>query len=198
MQALEEVARERPDVVLMDIRMPRLSGEGALQRLKADPATANLPVIAITASSMAQDEGELRRRFDGYVRKPYSKSDLLAALSEHFELRPAGDGAAAEGAEPEAAPVDDEPAQGPAHRDVAALAELEAVHRDELPRLRASLRMREIDGLAPRLAELAASLQWYALADYAADLARAVDRFDVASVKRLLDQCPRAGGGDNE
>ena len=187
LQALEEVARERPDVVLMDIRMPRLSGEEALQRLKADPGTADLPVIAITASSMAHDEGALRRRFDGYVRKPYSKSDLLAALSEHFELRPRSEEAAP------AAPAPDAPAPGPANADAAALAELDAVHESELPRLRASLRMREIDALAPRVAALAARLQWPALADFAAELARAVDRFDVATVKRLLDQCPRAG-----
>ena len=187
-EALEEVARERPDVVLMDIRMPRLSGEEALERLKADPDTADLPVIAITASSMAQDEGALRGRFDGYVRKPYSKSDLLAALSEHFELLPRAGDAAAEAA------VTGAPASAPGRLDEAALSELRAVHEHELPRLRANLRMREIEALAPRLAALAARLQWPALVDYAAELARAVDRFDVASVKGMLDRCPRAGG----
>ena len=189
--ALEEIARRRPDVVLMDLRMPRLTGEQTVLRLKADPDTVHLPVIAITASSMAHDEGALRRRFDGYVRKPYSKSDLLVALSEHFPLQARTDDALS----PAEGPPD---ASGPLRRDDPALADLETVHEVDLPRLRASLRMREIDALAPRLAMLGERLQWAALADHAAELARAVDRFDVAAVKRLLDECPRDAGASDD
>jgi signal transduction histidine kinase/ActR/RegA family two-component response regulator len=187
LEALEQIERQRPDVVLMDLRMPRLSGDKALLRIKADPATAQLPVIAVTASSMAHDEGTLRSRFDGYVRKPYSKADLLAALAQHFPLAPV-DG---EDAPPPQAATD---APGPSRDDPAAMAELRDVHAVDLPLLRASLRMREIDALAARLAGLARALEWPALAAHADQLARAVEAFDVSAVKRLLEQCPGPGG----
>lgn len=61
----------RPDLILMDIRLPKLDGLSAVRRLKADPATAAIPVLALTASAM---EGDERKAFeagcDGYLTKP--------------------------------------------------------------------------------------------------------------------------------
>ena len=59
-----------PTLILMDVRMPRLDGRGALKKIREIPALNNTPVIAVTASSMREEEIELRRQFDGYVRKP--------------------------------------------------------------------------------------------------------------------------------
>jgi signal transduction histidine kinase/DNA-binding response OmpR family regulator len=182
--AVEEVRRERPDVVLMDLRMPRLSGEQALLRIKSDPDSAEVPVIAVTASSMSADESWLRTRFDGYVRKPFSKADLFEALAAHFRA--------------ESAPAPDAPAAAPpaalssrpGNPDADALAELARLRAADLPALRANLRMREAALAAETLARLAATLAWPALATYAAALAQAVDAFDVPAIRQLLDDCP--------
>jgi CheY-like chemotaxis protein len=183
--AVEEVRRERPDVVLMDLRMPRLSGEQALLRIKSDPECADVPVIAVTASSMSADEGWLRTRFDGYVRKPFSKADLYHVLANHFRPR---------AAPPPAPDADDDDEETlspvPGVADAAALAELERLRSDDLPALRANLRMREAALLAETLARLAKQLDWPLLARHAEALARAVDAFDVPYVKQLLDDCP--------
>ena len=186
--ALEQIRIERPDVVLMDLRMPRLSGEQALLRIKADPLSAGLPVIAVTASSMSEDEHWLRQRFDGYVRKPYSKVDLFEALAAHFPPAPEPDEAPAPA---EAAVATGEP--GPGNEDAAAMAELRQLAGDARQRLRASLRMREVGHYADRLVALAATLQWPALAAHAARLQAALQAFDVPEVKRLLDTCPLPG-----
>ena len=68
------LAREqRPDLVLMDIQLPGIDGVQALGRLRADPDTAGIPVVALTAFAMKDDrERLLAAGFDGYVEKPVS------------------------------------------------------------------------------------------------------------------------------
>jgi two-component system cell cycle response regulator DivK len=62
---------DKPDVVLMDIRLPDLDGPGALERLRADPRTARIPIVAVTSSAMMGDrERLLAAGFDGYLEKP--------------------------------------------------------------------------------------------------------------------------------
>jgi two-component system, cell cycle response regulator DivK len=63
----------RPDLVLMDIRMPDLSGTEALKLLREDSRTAEIPVVALTSSTMRGDEERfLKEGFDGYLAKPIS------------------------------------------------------------------------------------------------------------------------------
>ncbi|MFN0145038.1 MAG: response regulator [Dehalococcoidia bacterium] len=60
-----------PDVVLMDILLPDMDGESALRSLRANPATAALRVVALTASAMREDRVRLLAAgFDGYISKP--------------------------------------------------------------------------------------------------------------------------------
>ena len=188
-EALDLLKAQLPDVVLMDLRMPRMSGEQALLKIKSDPATAHVPVIAVTASSMAHDESTLRRRFDGYVRKPYSKSDLFEVLAMHFDSAPAR---APDANVPQAEPAPD--ISGPGVGDAEAMAKLHTLLDKRIPEMRASLRMREINVVASELSGLAETLQWPALSAHASALSQAVDRFDVAEVKRLLDATPQPGG----
>jgi two-component system, cell cycle response regulator DivK len=62
-----------PDLVLMDIRMPDLSGTEALKLLREDSRTAEIPIVALTSSSMLGDEERfLAEGFDGYLQKPIS------------------------------------------------------------------------------------------------------------------------------
>jgi two-component system, cell cycle response regulator DivK len=68
---LELAAAHCPGVVLMDVQLPGIDGVQALQRLRSDPATAGIPVIAVTAFAMKADrERFLAVGFDGYVEKP--------------------------------------------------------------------------------------------------------------------------------
>lgn len=79
------IARERrPDLVLMDVGLPGMDGVQALAHLRADAATAAIPVVALTAFAMKDDrERFLAAGFDGYLEKPISVRDLpgqVAAL----------------------------------------------------------------------------------------------------------------------
>jgi two-component system cell cycle response regulator DivK len=65
----------RPDVVLMDVQLPDLDGLSALGRLRAEPDTAMIPVVALTAFAMRDDREQLLRAgFDGYLAKPIDVS----------------------------------------------------------------------------------------------------------------------------
>jgi CheY-like chemotaxis protein len=83
------LAREhRPDLVLMDIQLPGIDGIEALRQLRADPALAGTPVLAVTASAMTHDRQKiLAAGFDGYQSKPISVRPFLEAVREVLERR---------------------------------------------------------------------------------------------------------------
>jgi two-component system, cell cycle response regulator DivK len=80
----------KPDLVLMDIQLPGISGIDALRALRADPATAGIPIIAVTASVMQQDRKQIMEAgFDAYVGKPINLKEFLAAVQHALEEKPA-------------------------------------------------------------------------------------------------------------
>ncbi|HEY2817578.1 MAG TPA: response regulator [Casimicrobiaceae bacterium] len=73
----------RPDLILMDIQLPGMNGIDALRVLRADAATAAIPVIAVTASVMQQDRTLITDAgFDGYVGKPINLKEFLDAVRD--------------------------------------------------------------------------------------------------------------------
>ncbi len=72
-QGVALALRRLPDVILMDIRLPDMSGTDAARQLKDDPRTAQIPVVALTSLAMKGDrEALLAAGFDGYLEKPIS------------------------------------------------------------------------------------------------------------------------------
>lgn len=85
--AIATAASEQPQLIFMDLRMPVLDGWEATRRLKADPATKQIPVIALTAQAMSEDrEKALAAGCDDYVAKPVDLT-LLVEKIEAFALR---------------------------------------------------------------------------------------------------------------
>lgn len=75
-----------PDLVLMDIQLPGISGVEALARLRGDPATAAIPVAAVTASVMQQDRSAITAAgFDAYIGKPIDLKSFLAEVQRLLE-----------------------------------------------------------------------------------------------------------------
>jgi len=83
-EALATAARERPDLILMDIQLPLLDGYEVTRRIKADPALRAIPIIAVTSYALSGDEGKARAAgCDAYVTKPYNSRALLAKIREY-------------------------------------------------------------------------------------------------------------------
>jgi CheY-like chemotaxis protein len=83
-----EIARATlPEVILMDINLPGMSGFEALKVLRAAPATAHIPVIALSANAMARDiERGVQAGFFRYMTKPIKVSEFMGALSGALEF----------------------------------------------------------------------------------------------------------------
>jgi two-component system alkaline phosphatase synthesis response regulator PhoP/two-component system response regulator VicR len=85
-QALEKVALEKPDLIIMDVMMPEMDGFAALQQLKADPATANIPVIMLTAKAQDADVFQgWKSGADLYLTKPFNPKELLTFVRRIFQ-----------------------------------------------------------------------------------------------------------------
>ncbi len=80
---VEAAERHRPDLILMDIQLPGIDGYEATRRIKADPALAQIPVIAVTSYALSGDEQKaLAAGCDDYMAKPYSPRELLAKIEQ--------------------------------------------------------------------------------------------------------------------
>jgi CheY-like chemotaxis protein len=82
-----QVARaQQPEVILMDINLPGISGIEALKILREDPATAHIPVVALSANAMPRDiERGLEAGFFSYLTKPIKVKEFMEALDAALE-----------------------------------------------------------------------------------------------------------------
>jgi len=87
-QGVALATADPPDLVLMDLQLPGIDGAEALRQLRAVPATADIPVVALTAFAMKQDRERTERAgFDGYVAKPVSVRALPDQVRAHLDGR---------------------------------------------------------------------------------------------------------------
>ena len=83
-QALLLAATHGPALVLMDVRLPDMTGVEALSRLRMDDRTAFIPVLAVTAQAMKGDRQRfIEAGFDGYLSKPVDIDELLTIVEQH-------------------------------------------------------------------------------------------------------------------
>ena len=81
LEGLEQVRAHQPDLVICDLQMPLLDGYGVLARLRSQPETAGLVVVAVTAFSMPDDERRvLSAGFNAYLSKPIEPETFVAQI----------------------------------------------------------------------------------------------------------------------
>ena len=182
-EALEVAARDKPDLVLMDIRMPIMDGYSSRRAMNRDPALSRIPVVALTASVMPEDAVRLREaRFDGILRKPVSRQDMLETLSRFLPhdaelLPPSG-------------PVVPPPPPTRAERDALRerlLEEFGPAWQD----IKDSGDPERIRQFAERLENLGTTTGAAELVEYGQGLQSGVDAFDLDRVNQMLRVFPR-------
>ncbi|GAA0395718.1 MULTISPECIES: response regulator [Brevundimonas] len=86
MQALQLARAHRPDLILMDIQLPEISGLEVTKWIKEDEELSNIPVIAVTAFAMKGDEERIRQGgCEAYISKPISVTTFLDTVRLHLE-----------------------------------------------------------------------------------------------------------------
>jgi two-component system, OmpR family, alkaline phosphatase synthesis response regulator PhoP len=87
-EALEVIKKDKPDLILLDIMMPKMSGFEVCRRVKNDPATAHIPIIMVTALN---EFGDMQRAVDcgtdDFVSKPVNKLELLTRVKTMLKLK---------------------------------------------------------------------------------------------------------------
>jgi len=85
-EALEKVRQHAPDLILLDIMMPRIDGYEVARTLRADPATAALPIIMLSAKAQEEDIRKGRDvGVDEYITKPFSPEHLVRVVADHLD-----------------------------------------------------------------------------------------------------------------
>jgi CheY-like chemotaxis protein len=92
-EALDGFVKDKPDLILLDISLPKMDGNEVLRRIRANDVICDVPVIALTAHAMAGDrEKYLESGFDGYVTKPILDEDvLISTIQRTFKQRGCGE-----------------------------------------------------------------------------------------------------------
>lgn len=86
-ECLEIVHQVRPDVITLDVVMPRLDGVGTAARLRDDPRTRHLPIAIISACSQYEVESALEVGVDAFLAKPFEPAELVLLVRELMALR---------------------------------------------------------------------------------------------------------------
>jgi CheY-like chemotaxis protein len=88
-EAVRKAIDERPDVIIMDIRMPKMDGFEAVARIRSDPSTRAVPIIAATGQAMSGDREKcLDAGCDEYLAKPFTHRELKTAIEKVLNSSP--------------------------------------------------------------------------------------------------------------
>ncbi|MEZ4527338.1 MAG: ATP-binding protein, partial [Desulfobacterales bacterium] len=190
-QAVELAEKCRPDIVLMDMKMPKISGYQAVEKIRQHPDLAIVPIIAVTASAMKNSEKRIRALCDAYLRKPVGRQELLREMSRFLPHR-----------------VHARPRENPEDRNRAACLFADKPEGESLQHLRTLLGIMKgelsrkwqemsetmfIDGIeeiARQAEELGKTCQWPPLLAWAGELASRAAMFDVENLSNAMKKFP--------
>lgn len=187
-EAVEKTRKEVPDIVLMDIRMPDMDGKKAREEIKGDAALKHIPVLAVTASSLMQQSNQLKLIFDGYVRKPFSRAELVEAMASVLPL--AGETLVSDAVTNQDDSMIDCPPEEMKEAWVAAVKTVRDALNSEWKNLRQTMSMTEIGIFADRLKELGNEAKCQPLLSYGEVLQEAVENFDLSQIESALGNVP--------
>jgi len=181
-EAILAMQERKPDVVLMDIRMPVMDGRATFSELRKQREMELLPIIAVTASSLAGEEGNLRKTFDGYVRKPFSRAQLYRELSQFI---PRAEAKPAEGTTSEAPAA---PLEGAALS--ALTTELRNIEKTVWPGVRDGMMLSDVSAFATRLKKLSDQFPTPPFASYVSTLLNHCEIFSLSGMEKSVQEFP--------
>jgi len=189
-ETLDAVRRHHPDIILLDMRMPVMDGFEAAARMKADASLRQIPVIAITASTIKEEEAKAKALCDGFVRKPFQEREIAGELARFLKVKssepiePRDQAEAAAPADPDST-QEDSTATWPVLLD-----HLIREQQQTWPALCQTLAVRRIGLFAQQLRHWGQSHRASALSCYADRLLQQAQELDLDHLPRTLADFP--------
>lgn len=190
LEGIEMAKKFRPDVILMDMRMPDIDGHAARNAIRGHPELQSIPIIAVTASSLLAEEMNLRTIFDGYLRKPLTRDVLYGELARLLPKEGARHTASPLPVSLETAPAPDQPGRW---REL--VERLRHLEENTWPSLSKSMGVRETEAFARELADAADAADCGPLAEYAGKLLAEVQAFDIQAQEKTMKAFPELVAG---
>ncbi|MDM8542981.1 ATP-binding protein [Desulfococcaceae bacterium HSG9] len=193
-RAVQLAKKHHPDLILMDMKMPVKDGRQATKSIKAYEETKDIPIVAVTAAAMKDEEKEISSLCDGYLRKPVREEELIAELarflkysikkefSKDFERTPPA-------AKSEPAPYKPDAEAIKRIPELLKILETEFVPRHE--EISDMLIMDEAQEFADDLAQTGREYNLQPLTDYGDRFADCVQTYDTVGVKTHLAEFPK-------
>ncbi|HEV2692584.1 MAG TPA: ATP-binding protein [Verrucomicrobiae bacterium] len=178
-------ARElKPDVLLLDVRMPGMGGQKALEEIRKIPSLEFLPVIAVTASNLLNEDESIKERFSGFVRKPFTKRELFDELADFLPQHSSPESSKENGGQnqPDAGPV----VSTPVPKEL--LSQLRQLLVDPWPSIRDSVAVNESKVFAQGLEGLGLRWQCEPLVRYAQKLITDADNYAMTDLEKHLGE----------
>jgi signal transduction histidine kinase/DNA-binding response OmpR family regulator len=189
-EALDQLKATRPDVILLDIRMPVMDGRTTLVEIRKQASLASLPIIAVTASSEPSEDAHLRGQFSAFIRKPFSRHTLFLVLAQFLQKSSSSKGLQRQDIKEVFQRI---PAMSAAQagqwREL--VLELRRQLATVWPTLHASLAVNETRAFAHQLFLLSGTAQCGPLATYAATLTTFADSYSIGRMEQHLAAFPK-------
>ncbi len=173
--------QEHPDLILMDMKMPVMGGYAAAEKIKANPALKNIPVIALTASAMKDEEEQIRKLCNGFLSKPVDRESLVGELLKHLKYSIVPEETIRK--ESRARRLDNP------EKLAALLQNLEGESREQWNK-REQLSVNEIDAFAKSIIRLGEQFDDPPLTDWGTRLQQAVSVFDIERINQQMSEFP--------
>jgi signal transduction histidine kinase/CheY-like chemotaxis protein len=183
----EAVAKSRelkPDILLLDVRMPGMGGYQALEEIRKIPGLEFLPIIAVTASNLMSEDDKIRERFSGFVRKPFSRRELFDELADflpHYEPDESAN-------EKNASAKNENAPAALASTPKELLTRLRQLIVEPWPAIRDSVAINESKVFAEELADLGQRWQCEPLVQYAQKIRQDAENYAVTDLEKHLGE----------
>jgi signal transduction histidine kinase/CheY-like chemotaxis protein len=183
-EAIAKARELKPDILLLDVRMPGMDGYRVLEEIRKIPTLEFLPIIAVTASNLKSEDSKLRERFSGFVRKPFSQLELFEELADFLPRSPRAEPGSktASPSQPETALA----ASAPTPKEL--ISQLRLLLLDPWPAIRDTVAVNESKVFAQGLEGLGQRWHCQPLVTYAQKLLQDAENYAVTDLEKHLGE----------
>lgn len=183
LEVMDIIEQEKPDLILLDMKMPKMDGYETATLLRQNPELEDVPIIAVTASAMLEDEVIINHLCNLYLKKPLNRSVLFSALMEYlpYQIKELSGEEGTEGEELSADTVSRLPGLIDA---------LEEEFKPLWKALEGKLPMKEVKKFGEEMNTLGKKYEVPTLREFGDELVSDIEQFDVAAMKSTFQNFP--------